>query len=374
MASKPFFEPRRGEWHIKYKPDPAGPWVRVKLCKHPLGWSKDRPPKRPPQLAIDRAKEFAEIEYRAKAGLGVAPARPKGLAGYVADYLETYRLSRAKGSYERIERHARDFTAFAAARGETALQSISRATCRDFLEARFKAGISHNTLRTERGFLAGIWSRALEDRLIVENPWKAVKPPGKMAAGEWTFWSDDEVGRIAAACGKPWQADLVTVMATTGLRISAALALAWSWLDWKTGTLTVPAKASKSGKTYSVPMTATARTILERRNGTQAPPSPLVFPNPRPGSDSGVVSYETARCAIDRAIKVAGVTPGTPHDLRHTFGRWLALQGVPVTVIQSAMGHASLAMTQRYLKIGEKEGRRFLEGLAMGGEGSPSSR
>ena len=37
------------------------------------------------------------------------------------------------------------------------------------------------------------------------------------------------------------------------------------------------------------------------------------------------------------------------HSTRHTFGTWLAERGVPVTVIQSLMGHSSVTTTERYM-------------------------
>jgi site-specific recombinase XerD len=38
-----------------------------------------------------------------------------------------------------------------------------------------------------------------------------------------------------------------------------------------------------------------------------------------------------------------------PHGLRHTFAAQLAREGVPVHVIRKALGHASLATTERYI-------------------------
>jgi integrase len=39
------------------------------------------------------------------------------------------------------------------------------------------------------------------------------------------------------------------------------------------------------------------------------------------------------------------------HTLRHTFASWLAIQGTPILVIKELMGHASLAMTERYAHL-----------------------
>ena len=97
MASKPYPDKRRGIWRLKYKPDPTGPWVSVVLGKDPRLTSA-RPPKGPPIGIQDRAREFAEIEYRAKHGLSSAPARAKGLDGYLESYAETFSRLHKRGS------------------------------------------------------------------------------------------------------------------------------------------------------------------------------------------------------------------------------------------------------------------------------------
>jgi integrase len=39
------------------------------------------------------------------------------------------------------------------------------------------------------------------------------------------------------------------------------------------------------------------------------------------------------------------------HTLRHTFGSWLAIRGVPLYTIGSLMGHSTLEMTKRYAHL-----------------------
>lgn len=372
MATKPYIDKRRGTWHCKYRPDPAGPWVIVSLGKHPTPFPVDRPPRRPPQFVVDRRNEFAEIEYRAAKGLSKGPTREKSLAGYLADYLASYGLGHDLGSLRQVTRHAKSFEAWATAKGINTIQGVTRATCRDYLESRARSGITHDTLMTEKGYLSGVWKRAVDDGLIPVNPWSGVKPPGKPAERTWTFWSDDEVSRIASACHKPWQSDLVLILANTGLRISAGLAMAWTWIDWDAGVIKVPSRDDKGGKGYAIPMTATARDVLTRRHATQRGSSDLVFPNPYRGSGrtaGGIVPYDSAREAIMRAISKAKVKPGTPHDLRHTFARWLVRQpGIPVNVVQAALGHADLKTTQRYLTMDGADMAGMFDSIGLGGE------
>jgi site-specific recombinase XerD len=41
----------------------------------------------------------------------------------------------------------------------------------------------------------------------------------------------------------------------------------------------------------------------------------------------------------------------TLHTLRHTFGSWLAILGVPLRAIQKLMGHNSIVTTERYAHL-----------------------
>jgi integrase len=361
MASRPYFDKRRGNWVCKYRPDPAGPWVRVVLCKHPGDWSPSRPPRKPPQAAIDRAREFAEVEYRARHGLGAAPERAKGLGGYLADYVSAYEGTHAAGSLKQLKRYVESFAAFATARGVTTVQGVTRATCRDYLEARVKQA-AHATVKAERGYLIGIWTRAVEDELIAANPWTFARVPGEPDDVPVTFWTSDQVAAIARCCAKPWQSDLVLVLANTGLRVSTALAMTRGWVDWGAGTITIP-RGERIKTRYKHVLGRAAREILSRRLATSKDTSGLVFPNPLGG---GVVPYDTVRAATGRAIRKAGVPAGTVHDLRHTYGRALAAAGIPMHVIQAQLGHSSLRMTERYSTADEATTGRFVAEFSIG--------
>lgn len=369
MASKPYPDFRRGTWRMKWRPNPLGKWEVVNLGKDPrlLG---SRPPTKPPQAVLDRAHEFTEMEYRAKHGLGKGPARPKGLAGYLAAYVESFTATHKAGSARQLKRHVERFEAFALGRKIASVQAVSRPLCRDYLESRI-GQVSHDTLRTEMRYLMPIWSRAIEDGLVVANPWARLKIPGKSTRSNPVFWSSEEIAAIARECTRPWQTDFVLVLANTGLRISTALALRWEWIDWPTGVITIPREvaADQEGvKTaYTLAMNRVSRDVLTRRlaDGTGAG---LVFPNPYRGG--GEVPYDSAREAIARAIRKAGVKPGTPHDLRHSYGRLLDRARVPGSVVQAQLGHSNAATTRIYTSASAEEAAKFLEDFGVGQEPS----
>lgn len=360
MATKPWFDVKRKAWILKYKPSPTGPQKKVTLGKQPQPWSPTRPPKNPPQYIKDRAREFEEIEYRAKHQMAAAPKRARTLAGYVEDYVDAYEATHTASSIRQLKRHAKVFLAFAKDRKVDTVQGVNKAFCRDYLEQRIKA-VSPASLQVERGFLSGIWTRAIDDELIESNPWRYAKVPGKVIEHEATFWNEEEILAIASACLMPVYGDMVWVLAGTGIRVSAVLNMRWDWIDFAEGMVQVKREHSKSGRPYKIVMTETAREVLERR-AAESKGSDLVFPSRKGG---GVIPYNTASRAIMRAIERAGVKYGTTHDLRHSYGRWMAMKGIPFPVIQAQLGHSSPKMTARYTKVNEQEAKKHIEGMSI---------
>lgn len=81
-------------------------------------------------------------------------------------------------------------------------------------------------------------------------------------------------------------------------------------------------------------------------------PAGLLFPAP----DGGPLDYSNWRRRVWvptlRKARLADPQP-TPHQLRHTFGTWLAEGRVPPHEIAALMGHSTLRATERYLHAGD---------------------
>jgi len=78
-----------------------------------------------------------------------------------------------------------------------------------------------------------------------------------------------------------------------------------------------------------------------------------VFPDNRHGGIMGQVS-KTFREVADRLFNKESKESKQRvcfHTLRHSFGSWLAMEGVPLITIKELMGHKSLAMTERYAHL-----------------------
>jgi integrase len=151
--------------------------------------------------------------------------------------------------------------------------------------------------------------------------------------------------------------DMVTILATTGLRISEASGLRVGDIDLTAGMLhvrrqTYPGrgglvtKKTKGRRTRPVPIIDPLRATLERLTEGRPSGARLVT-----GPRGGVITTATLRDATkwDALVAKLGIDGLVRHDLRHTALTWMADSGVPLHMLQRVAGHQDPAVTARYL-------------------------
>lgn len=141
---------------------------------------------------------------------------------------------------------------------------------------------------------------------------------------------------------------LIVAMYRAGLRLGEALALKPKDVDPKTGTVRVLHGKGDRHRVVGLDPGAMAivmRWMDKRKQLGITGRSPLFCTlqgKPLKGS--------YVRTLLPRLASKVGIEKRVhPHALRHTMAFELAMEGVPVPVIQKQLGHASLATTQRYL-------------------------
>jgi site-specific recombinase XerD len=141
---------------------------------------------------------------------------------------------------------------------------------------------------------------------------------------------------------------LIAVMYRAGLRVSEALALRPADVNLADGTLRV--LHGKGGRSRTVGLDAGAMDAvtrwMDRRREYGFRGGPLFC------TLAGTpVSDRYVRDMLKRQAAKAGLEKRVhPHGLRHTHAAELVREGVPVNVIRDQLGHASLAVTDRYLR------------------------
>lgn len=144
---------------------------------------------------------------------------------------------------------------------------------------------------------------------------------------------------------------MVAVMFGAGLRVSEALALLPRDLDLDAGTLRV--RHGKGDRTRVTGLDPHSAALLarwvDRRTALGVGARVPIFCTYADGS-AGVMDPRYVRAALARFGVRAGIAKRVhPHGLRHSHAFGLANEGVPVHLIQAQLGHASLAVTSRYV-------------------------
>ena len=142
---------------------------------------------------------------------------------------------------------------------------------------------------------------------------------------------------------------LIAVLWRSGLRISKALALELRDVDLQAGTIRV--RHGKGDKSRTVGLdeqtSALLQRWLDRRRRLGPGARAAVFCTLQGGRlDPSYVRHLLPRLArkanIDRRVHA--------HGLRHTYAAKLARELAPINVIRYALGHTSLAVTDRDLR------------------------
>jgi len=244
-------------------------------------------------------------------------------------------------------------------------------------EVEQKRTLRPATVRQIMALLRRMLSLAVEREVLTRHPGKAV-PQVQVGSAEqsWTFLDDAELtAYLKAAAAEPpgWHAYLVLAL-RAGLRRGELLGLRWSAVDLANRQVTVRTTRTraqggergedgrkargqvvegptKSKKARVVGLTPTAAALLA------ALPSRFAAGYVLTEAD-GVSPLDPDRetPVHRRVLTRAGITRHVrPHDLRHTWASHLAMQGVPLAVIQQLGGWASYSMVLRYAHLSKEK-------------------
>ena len=159
---------------------------------------------------------------------------------------------------------------------------------------------------------------------------------------------------------------LIRFLLGTGLRISEALAVKVTDLDLDHRRLTVT-----NGKRRSGEKKPRRRTVALSNDLADAL---TVYLQKRPWESEYLFSTRAGtqlkdayvRAMLARYGEKAGLPERVhPHLLRHSYGTWLYDEGVPLTTIQSQLGHDRLTSTAIYAQASGKRAAEDVAGLGF---------
>ena len=139
-----------------------------------------------------------------------------------------------------------------------------------------------------------------------------------------------------------------------GLRISEALALRWSDIDWLNSRLSIrrgivaqivdDVKTEGSAKTFGLADELLTRLKAWKQSSQFNGAGDWVFASP---VKTGKLpySYTGTRRILGNASEAVGLGHVTTHAFRHTYRSWLDAVKTPIAVQQKMMRHASIITT-----------------------------
>lgn len=176
--------------------------------------------------------------------------------------------------------------------------------------------------------------------------------------------SPDEFIALLGACGRSATGlrnrALLAVLYGAGLRLSETLGLYRKDLDLELGILHV--LHGKGNRRRAVGIDADNLETLRKWDALRAAARVVQVPTEGPNLfgpltpwlctlDGRRLDPSYCRHLLPRLAARAGIAKRVhPHGLRHSLSAQLALEGVPVNVIQQQLGHRSLNTTSRYLE------------------------
>lgn len=284
--------------------------------------------------------------------------------------------------------------------GSVALGDVTRERLRALLAERAAAGrpskgrgrrapFSRATLTNIVIPLRAMLNAAVDDGKIPANPAVRLGRFSRgLAAGEArtvTVLTAEELTRVLAVAVKlyPDYADLLHVLAWTGLRLGEACALQWGDLDAAGGFLEVRRTVSyrgyrvlvgapKSGQARRVDLAAALVARLRERQSVREAEaavtgrdfSPWVFP--APSDDTKPMNAAFLRFKVwYRLLRHAGLRGVRLHDVRHTYASLLLQANEPIGYVRQQLGHSSIQVTvDRYGHFIPGANRQAVERLA----------
>jgi integrase len=290
----------------------------------------------------------------------------------LGEWLDTWLLEYKKphvrpstfDSYEMlVRRHLKP------ALGHIALTDLRPEHVQHYCNEKRQQGLEAQTIHLHHITLSDALTRAEKNQLVARNVVRLVVPPRQTHKERRTLAIGQMTTQLLPTLkGHRLYAAFLTLF-MVGLRRGELLGLRWQDVDWKSEVLHIRqtlarVKNHEAGHTHLVfqePKTVHSRRTIPLPEGCLAAlrhhrahqaeeklllgqaykDHGLVFCQ----ADGGPIDPRTLNRYFNQALAQAGLPPIRLHDARHTFATWLLEHGVSPKVVQTMLGHSSIAIT-----------------------------
>lgn len=197
-----------------------------------------------------------------------------------------------------------------------------------------RAGMSGSAFNKAIDALRAVFEIAREQGVIYKNPAADVtKAPVKRK--RLALPSPEQFQTIAARIaksGSKWSqdcADLVRLLAYSGVRLREATALKWSHVDTTKNQIVVPGTKTQASDRV-IPIFPALSALFAEIAGRRGEEPPIAT----------IARVGGCRGALDSACDEIGITKMTHHDLRHLFATRCIESGVDIPTVSRWLGHS----------------------------------
>lgn len=235
--------------------------------------------------------------------------------------------------------------------GNMALDRITIRGIDQWLNDLRAGGLSPKTINGALVVLKKVLSDAVRWGVLAYNPIKDVKALPEDDK-EMEFWQAHEARRLLsyAQGHKPHWYPVFFIALNTGMRLNEIVGLQWDCVDLDRKTITVRRQfcektgtikeRTKGKRIRRVPINADLhRLLVELKSGRAGE---YVVPR---------MDYRHSSRELKKMAERVGVRPIRFHDLRHSFAAMWMMSGGKIYELQKVLGHASIAMTERYAHL-----------------------
>jgi len=211
--------------------------------------------------------------------------------------------------------------------------------------------LSDNSIASYVRSIRSFWSWLKREKFIDVNPFEQVKPPATTERVVEPLTPGDVSKLLKVIPRQEYigyrDSCVILTMYGTGSRISETLDLYKDNINFDSGQIKIIGKGKKE---RSVFMSASVFKALYKYNSQQRPdvPSNYFFVH----KDGRSLSRSYFEHQMHSYVEKAGIIIiCTPHILRYSFAIQFLRNGGDIFTLQKILGHSTLEMTRRYLKI-----------------------
>jgi integrase len=214
-------------------------------------------------------------------------------------------------------------------------------------------GRSKQTVLHIYNLLHKMFADAVEEYEFLDfNPVKAKYRP-KLRKALREFLKPDEARRLMQVCSDHWLGPAIWIGLLSGLRPSEIQALTWDSVNFESGHITIKAAYIRKTKTL--------QPYPKQGEWGRAPMPQLLMEYLLPkrrqissqfvacGPTGEMLSYHSFYSGLKRLCKEAGVTPVTPHELRHSCTELYVEWGASLEDLRRLLNHKSSSVTATYI-------------------------